>query len=139
MRKLFLAILLFSVPSLAQNWEKKVQVKISMSTSQGQFNDALYFTDAEYAKLTKVDIDKMVQTRADAWVKFVEEQSSKPPYVPTKEELIEQTDRQADEISHTVTQFVAAKPSKVEAQARTIPPQLPESTSRSYISRRSPL
>jgi hypothetical protein len=110
-------LFLFSLPAFSQNWTQRVQVLIQATTPQGQYNDAIYFAPADYAKLVKADIDKQVQVRINNWVAFVVAQSSKPPYIPTKEELKESTTIQAEQLDKLASQFIAAAPAKADIQA----------------------
>ena len=65
----------------------KVQVLVSLNTKHGQFRDCLYFTKAEFDSLGDAAIEALGKFRADNWVAFVDEQSSKPPVAPSKEDL----------------------------------------------------
>ena len=62
-----------------------IQVRFSEQTKYGEYQDALYYTEDEYAKLTEEDITAAKQARIDNWIQVVEN----PPIVvkPTKEEL----------------------------------------------------
>lgn len=51
--------------------EIRIQVIFKVDTEYGVFQDALWFTQEEYAKLTQADIDKMQQERIDNWIKIV--------------------------------------------------------------------
>ena len=63
-----------------------IQVRFKEKTEHGEFNDALYYTESEYASVTQKDIDKEKKKRVDAWVDIVK---NPPPYIePTDEELI---------------------------------------------------
>jgi|WetSurMetagenome_2_1015567.scaffolds.fasta_scaffold1100945_2 hypothetical protein len=77
-----------------------VQYRIKEITSEGEFNDALYFTKEEWAKLTKEELAAMVKKRVDNWVNMVKN----PPKSagPTQEELkiqAEELQRQLDEVN----------------------------------------
>ena len=48
--------------------EIKVQIKFTEDTPYGTFSDTLYFTEAEYAAITKPEIKAMKQARTDAWL-----------------------------------------------------------------------
>jgi len=74
-----------------------VQYRISEMTSEGQFNDALYFTKEQWAKLTKEELAAMVKKRVDNWLNLVK--NPPKPKEPTKEELqaqVEQLQQQKD-------------------------------------------
>ena len=67
-----------------------IQVRFKEKTEHGEFNDALYYTESEYASVTQKDIDKEKKKRVDAWVDIVK---NPPPYIePTDEELIKMAD-----------------------------------------------
>ena len=66
----------------------KVQVRFSKRTAQGvEFNDALYFTQEEYAALSPEQLEAMKQARFDNWQEIVITASNRPPVVPTRQEL----------------------------------------------------
>ena len=56
----------------------RIQVLIKKDTKHGQFNDALYFTKAEYDALTNREVKDMAAARKDAWVAAVDDASSNP-------------------------------------------------------------
>jgi hypothetical protein len=63
----------------------RIQVLIKEQTEVGEFQDALYFTEEEYASLSEKDIQKMIDTRIENWVNQV--QNPPIPEEPTKEDL----------------------------------------------------
>ncbi len=77
-----------------------VQYRIREMTSEGEFNDSLYFTKEEWAKLTQEELATMVKKRVDDWVNIVK---NPPKSVgPTQEELQaqkEELQKQLDEIN----------------------------------------
>ena len=98
-------------------WEKKIQVKITANTDVGRFNDAIYFDEAAFDALSSNEIDVMANARVDAWVAFVEAQSSQPPYVPTKDDLTEAAKSQAEQLNSLVSSYIASEPVKKDLQA----------------------
>lgn len=62
-----------------------IQVRYSEATEVGEFNDALYYTEAHYAVLTQKDIDNEKAIRKAAWVDAVK--NPPPPVAPTRAEL----------------------------------------------------
>lgn len=84
-------------------------------TTQGEFSDALCeYTDAAWSKLTLAQKQALMRARARNFVATVIENSSKPPVVPTKEQLNDAAKTQADSIASQVTALVAAKPTAEE-------------------------
>lgn len=65
----------------------RVQVLIRKDTSQGQFNDALYFTAAEFAALSNADVRVMADARKDAWVQAIRDAKQNPRKVTKAEKL----------------------------------------------------
>lgn len=64
-----------------------VQVRIKENTVYGPFNDALYFTEAQYATVTEKELADLKQARVDAWLDMIE---NPPPEIPpTKKQLEE--------------------------------------------------
>ena len=74
-----------------------------VETERGTYQDALYFTDAEYKFLKQADIEAQAQARANAWVEFIKN----PPPVPelTKEEM----QLEADNIVQQILELEAKK------------------------------
>jgi hypothetical protein len=68
----------------------RLQIQIQEDTPMGAYHDALYFSPDEIEHLDEKAVTDAAKARVDAWVAFVTGQSSKPPYVPTKEELLAQ-------------------------------------------------
>jgi hypothetical protein len=48
-----------------------IQVRIKEKTSEGEFNDSLYYTPEEWQKTTAEDVKKAAQKRADNWVTLI--------------------------------------------------------------------
>ena len=68
--------------------EKKVEIifHIREKTPYGNYNDSLYYSFADWAALTEVDLAAAVTARVDKWIAVVT--NPPPPRVPTEEELI---------------------------------------------------
>lgn len=92
----------------------RIQVKIEENTPQGAYHDALYYTPEEWAKLTQSEITAAKAARVNNWIAFVAAQSSKPPVVPTKEELLARELEMQDQIERLTDQVIAAKPTAEE-------------------------
>ena len=62
-----------------------IQVKFKEHTEVGEYNDAIYFTEDEYAVVDQKSIDQIKKKRVD---NFVDSIKNPPPVEePTKEEL----------------------------------------------------
>jgi len=64
----------------------RVQVLITEETEKGRFQDALYFSKAEFDSLTEEELLAKKKDRKDKWVKSVKD-ASKVEYTPTVEDL----------------------------------------------------
>lgn len=84
---------------------KFIQVRISENTEIGQFNDAIYYTEDEFNKLSEDDINVSIKERVDNWVAFVKEQSSKEPVPPTVEDLQQQADAIKEQWNRMIAQL----------------------------------
>ena len=63
----------------------KIQIRFSVDTAYGQYNDALYFTQEDYATKTQAEIDALKQQRVDNWIYNI---THPVPYVePTAKQL----------------------------------------------------
>ncbi len=62
-----------------------IQVRFKEQTEAGEYNDALYFTQAEYATKTANDISALKTTRVNNFVTAVKNPPILPP--PTVDEL----------------------------------------------------
>lgn len=51
--------------------ETFIQVRFNEDTKYGNYSDALYFTQDQYALLTPEDINALAQARVDAWADFM--------------------------------------------------------------------
>jgi len=70
--------------------EKFIQIRFKEQTVVGEFNDCLYFTEEEFAKLKQADIDTLATTRVNNWVTLV--QSTPEPVEQTAEEIQKEID-----------------------------------------------
>ena len=76
-----------------------VQVRIREETSEGQFNDSLYFTLAQFSALSDANLQVKKQERVNNWVNLVKESKTAIPIEPTKEELAAQKERLLTELN----------------------------------------
>lgn len=84
-----------------------VQVRFKEQTEVGEYNDALYFTQAEYQSKAQVEIDALKQGRINNWVNAVK---NPPVYVePTKAELQEQKINLEAQLAEVNTKLLTAK------------------------------
>ena len=51
--------------------EVRMQVIFKVDTKHGAYQDALWFSEAEYSELKQEDLDRMKQKRVDNWLKVV--------------------------------------------------------------------
>lgn len=121
-----LALLALAAPVMAQEFnadglklssltERPPCRSFTIRTSQGDFTDALCeYTDAAWSKLTPAQRQALQVARAKKWVADRIADRSKPPVVPTKEQLAESATMQADSLSTQITALVAAKPTVAE-------------------------
>lgn len=79
-----------------------VQYRIKEMTSEGEFNDSLYFTKKEWADMTKEELDKMVKARVDNWVNLVK---NPPTSVPESEVSKEELQTQAQELQRQIEEL----------------------------------
>ena len=56
---------------MADTQEKRIQIIFKADTEHGRFQDALWFTEAEYDKVTQEDIDVQKQERINKWIAVV--------------------------------------------------------------------
>ena len=84
-----------------------VQVRFKEQTEVGEYNDALYFTQAEYQAKSQGDIDAMKQVRVTNLVNLVKNPLA---YVePTKSELQAQKAELEAQLSDVNTKLLTAK------------------------------
>ena len=76
----------------------RVSVRIEEKTRLGDYHDTLHFTPAEWAALTQPQITAAIAGRVNNWIAFVEQQSSLPPVVPTKAELLERETQLVEQV-----------------------------------------
>ncbi len=86
----FVLVVLFASHGLCD--DVRVQYRIQRTHNGIAFNDALYFTESEYANLQKDEAQSMADGRFDAWVQTIENPPVPPE--PSKEDL----ERQQKEI-----------------------------------------
>lgn len=65
-----------------------IQVRIIEETQKGQYNDALYYTPADFTSLPETTLTTAILERVDTWVQMVT--NTPPPVTLTIEELEEQ-------------------------------------------------
>lgn len=85
--------------------DTRIQVIFRIDTKYGPFQDALWFTQDEYAKVTQDDIDKMKQERLDKWLLAV----STPTPEPTKKEELARLQSELDFHALRVQELQAEK------------------------------
>jgi hypothetical protein len=95
----------------------RLQILIKQDTPLGQYNDALYYTPDEVAVIDEKAIQEAADKRVNNWVAFVDAQSKLPPVPPSKEQLKESAEQQADSIAVLTNQLIAASPTKEELLA----------------------
>lgn len=83
----------------------RIQVIFRADTSKGIYQDALWFTQEKYSKITQVDIDKMKQERIDNWIKIV----SIPAPELTKAEKLEQIQSEIDNLTLRIRELKKEK------------------------------
>ncbi len=66
-------------------YETRIQVLIQEETPYGQFNDALYFTQEEFATKTNAEIESAIQERVDNFINVIEN-PVEPEIVPNPNE-----------------------------------------------------
>ena len=76
-----------------------IQVKIKEETSEGQYNDSIYYTLEQWATKTPDDIEADKKERVDNWLNIV--RNPAPTIQPTKEEL----EAQANELKRQLEQI----------------------------------
>ncbi len=84
-----------------------IQVRFSKQTSIGEYNDALYYTQAEYASIAPAVVEAEKQARVDAWMNAVK--NAPPPVEPTKEELQAQKTYLEEQLTDVNTKLLIAK------------------------------
>jgi hypothetical protein len=90
----------------------KVQVVFTEKTSRGEFTDALYFTQEDFAKLDPDELKKRKQERVDNWIYILENPVELP--TPTVEDYtaelveIERQKVQLDERKVVLTSLLTA-------------------------------
>lgn len=122
MKKFLILLVLFS-PSvcLAADQKVKIQIVFTEETKNGTFQDALYFTQDEYAKLKQEDIDAMIKQRVDEHNAMVDNPPPEP--VLTEEQLIQQKQQLLDQAAQLEAQAasVDAKITAIDSQVTITP------------------
>ena len=72
----------------ADSQQVLVQVRYAVDTPYGQYQDALYYTEAEYPSVDQKAIDTEKQARVDAWVQAI--LNPVPPAPETVDSLTKQ-------------------------------------------------
>lgn len=81
--------------------------KVNINGVETEYNDALYFTQAEHQVKTQAEIDILKQERVDNWVNIVK---NPPAYVePTKTELQAQKAELQAQLADINTKLLTAK------------------------------
>lgn len=84
-----------------------VQVRFKEKTEVGEYNDALYFTQAEYQAKSQIEIDALKQARVNNWVNAVK---NPPVFVePTKTELQAQKAELETQLAEVNSKLLTAK------------------------------
>ena len=65
----------------------RVQYLIKQETDKGQFNDAIYYSKAEFESVKQSDLETQVTERVNNWITYAEQQALIVPVEPTQEEL----------------------------------------------------
>jgi hypothetical protein len=83
--------------------------KVDEDTEQGHFSSVIFYQDIDHIGKTDKEMDELAakesRTLAQNWVKFVTEQSSKPPEKPKVEDLKEQADQLEDQWTRMIAQL----------------------------------
>ena len=91
--------------------EVKVQVSFTADTKYGSYGDSLYFTEAEFSKLTQANIEEKKQERIDKWVASMDTVAA--PKSPTKSQYQEMS-------SHISFQIVSLREKKSEIDTKIL-------------------
>jgi len=87
-----------------------VQIREDVEFGKGdirQYNDTLYYTEAEYASLKEGAIETEKQRRITNWVNHVKDASTKTPVEPTKEEYEAQLAQQEEQVAELKSKMVS--------------------------------
>ena len=76
-----------------------IQVRIKEETTEGQFNDSLYFTPSQFSVLSEADLQIRKQERVNNWVNLVKASKNVIPIEPTKEELLAEKENLLTELN----------------------------------------
>jgi hypothetical protein len=86
----------------------KIQLTFTEQTSHGEFRDALYFTQEEYAELKPEDLEKRKQERIDNWTYQLEHpvapiELTLNDYIESRNNLMKEIERCSDKIDELGT------------------------------------
>jgi len=90
---------------MADTQEVRIQVIFRTDTQYGAYQDALWFSQAEYDALKQEDLDTMKQARIDKWIDIV----SKPAPELTKAEQLVQVQSEIDNWTARITELQSQK------------------------------
>lgn len=84
-----------------------IQVRFQEETEFGEYNDALYFTQAEYSSKQKSEINSLKQARVDGYVDAV--RNAPTAKEPTKQELIDEKEKLLIQVADLDVKIAGAK------------------------------
>ena len=90
---------------MADTQEKRIQIIFKADTAQGSYQDALWFTEAEFAATTQEAIDIKKQERIDKWIAVV----TAPVVELTAIEKTAQIQSEIDSLTARVAELEAQK------------------------------
>ena len=90
---------------MADTQEKRIQIIFKADTAKGSYQDALWFTEAEYAATTQAAIDIKKQERIDKWIAVV----TAPVVELTAIEKTAQIQSEIDSLTARVAELEAQK------------------------------
>lgn len=110
-------LLLFATPLFAD--EVMVQVRFSEQTAYGQYQDALYYTQDDYANLKQADLDAAKEARVNNWVDSIE--NAPIPEEPSLESLQVYKGELENQLANVVVKIDELDPpTKEELEARQV-------------------
>lgn len=102
-----------------------IQVRFSEQTEIGEFNDALYFTEEEFAGLKPEDIEIAAKSRVANWTEAVAAASKVVAVEPTVEELeaeVAQVQMEIDRLTAYKTERTAVLSARVVVKEPVVEP-----------------
>ena len=87
-----------------------VQVKFTQDTQYGQYTDAVYYTQADYANIKQSDIDAVVSTRVGNYVNAIK--NAPAPVQLTKSDIQAQIDALSSQVTDMQAQVVSLQAAK---------------------------